>query len=450
MGNRRISPTRALLQRAGDRLRGLRLPRLRLPALRLPPLRLPWQKAPSVLTAAPPEGAPRGLDLVLLGAALLLVCFGAVMVYSSSALFASANYGNGTYFLRRHLIYAFAGLVALYAGWRIDYRRYARWVYPILGLSLLSLLLVVIPGIGTRVDGAVRWFRLGGISVQPSEPAKIALVIYLAYSLAKKRATMRIFSVGFLPHLCVAGMMALLILKQPDLGSAGILVLVTLLLLFVAGTKLSYLLISLLVCAPVVYQLIVGTPWRMRRLLAFLDPWAYRQDAGYQVSESLISVGSGGLFGLGLGDGKQKLFFLPAAHTDFIFAITGEELGLLGVLGVILAFLVILWRGVRAAVGAADLFGTYLAFGITAIFSLQALLHMTVVLGMVPTKGITLPLVSYGGSALVVAMYGMGILLNVAARHPAPVAEPSPAQPSSARGSSNRRRPQRVVVADGG
>ena len=175
-----------------------------------------------------------------------------------------------------------------------------------------------------------------------------------------------------------------------------------------------------MVCAPIGYQFVVGTPWRLRRFLAFLDPWAYRQDAGYQISESLISIGSGGFFGLGVGDGKQKLFFLPASHTDFLFAIVGEELGFMGLIAVVLLFGVIVARGVSAALGARDLFGTYLALGITSTIGLQALLHMCVVLGLVPTKGITLPLMSFGGSALVTTLFSLGVLLNIAARNPTP------------------------------
>lgn len=388
---------------------------------------------------------PRGLDLWLLAAVLALLGLGMVMVYSSSAVFAEAHSGSGFFFLRRNLVYGGVGLVALYLGWKIDYHHYRRFSYLLLLSAFGLLAALLVPGLGTRIDGATRWFHLGGLSFQPSEPAKFALVVYLACSLSKKKDSVRSFSIGFLPHLLVAGLMCLLVVRQPDLGTAAVLGTVTLLLLFVAGTKLSYILISLLAAAPVVYQLIVGTPWRMRRLLAFLDPWAFRHDAGYQISESLISIGSGGLTGLGLGDGKQKLFFLPAAHTDFIFAIIGEELGWLGLCGVMALFLIFIARGVRAALGARDLFGTYLAAGLTATYGLQAILHMAVVLGLVPTKGITLPMVSYGGSALTSSLFCIGVLLNVAARNP----EPRPALASAERSSGNRRRATRVRVAEG-
>ncbi|MCA9670163.1 MAG: putative lipid II flippase FtsW [Myxococcales bacterium] len=386
------------------------------------------------------------MDLLLLAAALSLIGLGVVMVYSSSAVFAASRYKDSMFFFKRDLVYACVGLVALYIGARIDYRLYQRFTYPLLlGVTAL-LVMLMIPGLGTRVDGAVRWFRIAGVSFQPSEAAKFALVVYLAYSLAKKRSEMRTFSIGFLPHLIVASLVSALVLRQPDLGSAAILMSVTMLLLLVAGTKLSYVLLAALAATPLAYQQIVGTPWRLRRLLAFLDPWAHRRDAGYQMAESLITVGSGGVSGLGLGDGRQKLFFLPAAHTDFIFAIIGEELGLVGLVAVVGVYGLLVLRGLRAAHGARELFGTYLAYGLTTMFGLQALLHMAVVLGLVPTKGITLPLVSYGGTALVASSFCVGVLLNISMRKPAPV----PAVATRARRDSetnNKRKVRRVLVA---
>lgn len=404
------------------------------------------QRDTEPVLAVPAAAPPRGIDLVLLACTLALLALGLVMIASASAVFGKANYHSMFYFLERQLVFAAVGLGAMWLGWRIDYRSYRSLVYPALIATLLLLVALLVPGLGTHVDGATRWFRLGGISFQPSELAKLALVLYLAHSLARKQEHIRSFSIGFLPHLLVAGLLAALVLKQPDLGSAAILLAVALLLLFVSGARISYLLIAVLTAAPVAYQQIVGTPWRLRRMIAFIDPWAFRDTTGYQVSESLISVGSGGVFGLGLGGGKQKLLFLPAAHTDFIFAITGEELGLIGLLAVVLLFALLVLRGVRAALGAADLFGTYLAFGLSATIGLQAVLHMTVVLGMVPTKGIGLPFYSYGGSALVVQLFAVGVLLNVAARPPPPTTKPMRWRDRwDTRG--NRRRLPRVVIA---
>jgi cell division protein FtsW len=398
--------------------------------------------APPSPTHAP---EPRGLDLLLLGAVLGLLGLGIVLVYSASAVYAQAHYGSPFFFLRRHLAYAAVGLVALYLGWRVDYRIYRRLIYPMLFGVTALLALLFVPGLGTKIDGAIRWFRIAGISFQPSEAAKFVLVVYLAYSLAKKRDQVKSFTIGFLPHLCVAGLITLLVLKQPDLGSAAVLITVTLILLFVAGTKLSYIVICLLGALPLGYQQIVGTTWRLQRLFAFLDPWAHRKKWGYQISESLISVGSGGVTGLGLGAGKQKLFYLPASHTDFIFSQVGEELGLVGICVVVAAFVLITVRGIRAALGASDLFGTYLGFGLTAVFSLQGLFHMCVVLGLVPTKGITLPLISYGGTALNTAMFCMGVLLNIGARRGLLVQEGAPPGRISL---GNRKNAPKIVVVE--
>jgi cell division protein FtsW len=301
--------------------------------------------------------------------------------------------------LKRELIYAFLGLLVFTVAVRIDYGIYRRYAYPLLLLSVVSLVAVL--KIGSRAGGAIRWFRLGPLSFQPGELAKFALCVYLATLLARKAEQVRDFSVGFLPPLVVTGVMMGLLLKQPDLGTAVIFGAVALGLLFIAGTRTSYLILAVLVAAPVGWKFIVSTPFRMRRMLAFLDPWAFRRDVGYQITESLISVGSGGVTGLGLGDGRQKLFFLPEAHTDFILSIVGEELGLVGVLSVILFFAILVWRGLRAATRARDLFGSYLAFGISAMFGLQALINIGVVLGSLPTKGLPLPFISYGGTSLV-------------------------------------------------
>ena len=287
-----------------------------------------------------------GTDRMLVGAVLLLMAFGMVMVFSSGAVFAARKYGDATYFLKRELVYAVLGLGAMTLALRTDYSVYRRLAYPLLGVSIVALAAVL--KLGSRAGGAIRWFRLGPLSFQPGELAKLALCIYLASLLARKAEKVRVFSVGFLPPLVVTGVMMGLLLKQPDLGTAVIFGAVALGLLFVAGTRTSYLIIAVLVAAPAGWKFIVSTPFRMRRMLAFLDPWAFRRDVGYQITESLISVGSGGLTGLGLGDGRQKLFFLPEAHTDFILSIVGEELGLVGVLCVVAR---LLGAGVARAAG---------------------------------------------------------------------------------------------------
>lgn len=360
----------------------------------------------------------RGPDRLLCGAVLCLCAIGVVMVFSAGAMFAAKRYGDWVYFLKRELMYALFGLVAFAFALRTDYVLYRRLTYPMLFGSFFLLVAVLV--VGSRAGGAVRWFRLGPLSFQPSEMAKFALVVYLAALLARKAEKVKQFSVGFLPPLIVTGALVVLLLKQPDLGTAAIFGVVALAMLFVAGTRTSYIILSILLAAPVGWRLIVGTPWRMRRMLAFLDPFAHRRDAGYQTVESLISIGSGGLFGQGLGEGRQKLFFLPEAHTDFILAVIGEELGFFGVMLVVALFVVLIWRGYVAASRARDGFGAYLAFGLTTIFGLQALINMAVVMALVPTKGLTLPFVSYGGSSMIVSMFAAGVLGNISARNPEP------------------------------
>jgi cell division protein FtsW len=394
-------------------------------------------------TAALEEQAPvatRGLDLVLLSAVLALVAIGSVEIYSSSAVYAVQRFGSSTHFLVRQGIYVALGLTAMLVAVEIDYRRYRRWTYTILfgAVALLGLVLLA----GVRINAATRWFHLGPLSFQPVEVAKLALLLYLASSLARKQEKVRTFTVGFMPHLAVLGVMMMLLLKQPDLGSCIVLGATTLLMLFIAGAKLSYILLAVLAAAPLVYHNVVSTEWRLRRILAYLDPWTYRRDTGYQITESLISIGSGGMTGLGLGDGKGKLFYLPEAHSDFILSSIGEELGFVGLGAVLALFIVVIWRGVRAALGARDAFGAYLAAGLTVMFAIQAAINAGVVLGALPAKGLTLPFVSYGGTSLIVSMFFVGLLLNIAK------AEPPPAAPAGggAGGPENRRRKRRVKV----
>src|ERR1700687_2177174 len=298
---------------------------------------------------------------------------------------------------------------------KLGYRKLARLAYPLLVCAVIGLVLVLIPGVGTTVGGARRWVRVLGFSIQPAEIAKLAWVIYLAYSLAKKREKVTLFSIGFLPHLLMAGLLVALCMAEPDFGSSVGIVFLLFVLLFAAGTKLSYLVGSVLLAIPVAYQAIASSPYRLNRILAFLDPWAHRHDVGYQVAESLISIGSGGIFGLGLGDGRQKLFFLPEAHTDFVFSIIGEELGLFGVSVVIGLYGIIIWRGIRAALSAPEPFGTYLGLGITSLIAFQAIVNMCVAMGLVPTKGLTLPFISYGGASLAGLMASSGVLLSISA-----------------------------------
>jgi cell division protein FtsW len=354
-------------------------------------------------------------DPILLGAVMALVALGLVMVYSSSAIAAQDKLGDGLYFLKRQAVACAVGLVAMCGAMAVGYRRLARWAYPLLLLSIALLVLVLVPGIGSSVGGARRWIHLPGFSLQPAEIAKIAWVIYLSFSLAKKREKVATFSVGLLPHVAIAGVLVLLCMGQPDFGSSVALLFMLFALLFAAGAKLSYLVGSILLAIPIGYHAIASSPYRMKRILAFMDPWAHRNDVGYQVAESLMSIGSGGVHGLGLGDGRQKLFFLPEAHTDFIFSIIGEELGFLGVALVVALFGIVIWRGIRASLAAPEPFGTYLGLGVTSLFGFHAVVNMCVAMGLLPTKGLTLPFISYGGTSLVVMMGAAGILLSISA-----------------------------------
>ncbi|MBZ4394795.1 putative lipid II flippase FtsW [Myxococcus faecalis] len=367
------------------------------------------------MKTSPPSNAPVRFDPILLCAVLALVTMGLVMVYSASAVLAQDKLGDSLYFFKRQVTAAGMGLVAMAVAMKVGWRKLARWAYPLLLAAIVLLVLVAIPGIGSTAGGARRWIRLPGFSLQPAEVAKFAWVVYLSYSLAKKREKVATFSVGFLPHLALCGILVMLCMLQPDFGSSVLLVFMLFVLLFAAGAKLSYLVGSILLALPLAYVAIASSPYRMKRILAFLDPWAHRHDVGYQVAESLMSIGSGGVSGLGLGDGRQKLFFLPEAHTDFIFAILGEETGLIGVGVLVVLYAIVLWRGVRASLAAGESFGTYLGLGISSIIAFQATVNMCVAMGLLPTKGLTLPFVSYGGSSLVVLMGAAGVLLSLSA-----------------------------------
>ena len=358
---------------------------------------------------------PVRFDLLLLVSVLVLVAIGLVMVYSASAITAQEKLGDSFHYLKRQIVAAAVGLMGMALAMKLGYRRFGRLAYPVLIIAVLGLVLVLVPGVGSTIGGARRWIRVPAFSVQPAEFAKFAWVLYLAFSLAKKREKVATFSVGLLPHLAVLSVLVGLCMAEPDFGSSIGLIFLMFALLFAAGAKLSYLIGSVLVAIPIAYHAIASSPYRMQRILAFLDPWAHRHDVGYQVAESLISIGSGGIFGLGLGDGRQKLFFLPEAHTDFIFAMIGEELGLVGVSVVIGLYGIIIWRGIRAALSAPEPFGTYLGLGITSLIAFQAIVNMCVAMGLVPTKGLTLPFVSYGGTSLAVLMASAGVLLSISA-----------------------------------
>jgi cell division protein FtsW len=364
--------------------------------------------------AEAPREAAAPFDGLLLAAVLALVALGAVMVYSASAVQAARRLGDEFWFLKRQLLAAGLGLGLLALALRVGHRRAASLAYPLLGAVVLLMLLVLVPGVGKTAGGAQRWIDLRILRFQPSEAAKVILVLYLARSLARKRDKVRLFSIGVLPHVLVTGALVLLCLAESDLGSGIILFLVMFAMLFAAGAKLGAFVAGLLVSSPLAWHfLIEKVDYRRIRVMSFLDPELYKHGPAFQLWESLLGIGNGGWLGQGLGQGKGKLFYLPAAHTDFIAAVIAEEAGLLGVLLLLLLYAVVVWRGIRAARNAAEPFACYAALGLTTLLGAQALVNLAVVFGMLPTKGLTLPFVSYGGSSLLTLLAGAGILLSI-------------------------------------
>lgn len=352
-----------------------------------------------------------GMDALLAAAVVALVGFGVVMVYSAGVIEATSDFKDPHHFLKRQGVFALVALGVLWAVSRFDYHKLRLLTYFTLGAVTLLMLLSVL-GFGHTGGGAARWLKVGPVHVQPSEMAKVALVLWLAYSLDKKGERVKTFSIGFLPHLLMAGLLVLICMKQPDFGSATVLLLLTFAMLFVAGAKASYLMGAMLVGGVFATIAVRFTEYRWERIVAWINMAEHRQDLAYQPFQAVMSFGSGEVFGLGLGRGMQMLY-LPEAHTDFISAIIGEELGFVGIVGLAATYAFVVVRGVRAALSAEDEYGSYVAFGLSMLFGLQALMNLAIAMAMAPTKGLTLPFVSYGGSSLLVNAAAMGILLNV-------------------------------------
>ncbi|MFT3921273.1 MAG: putative lipid II flippase FtsW [Myxococcales bacterium] len=390
-----------------------------------------------------------GADPMLFGAVIALIVLGVVMVYSASSVRAVRVFGDGHHYLLRQAAYAAIGLPLLLVLARLDYHFYRPFAKPVLALAV-GLLLMVIFGLGHNAGGASRWIQLGPVNVQPAEVTKLALILWLADSLAKKVDRIRSFSVGFLPHVLIAGFLVVLCMAQPDFGSSVILMLLTFVLLFTAGAKIGYMLAGAAVALPIAYLLVRSSEYRWQRIIAFTDPLKYRMSGGYQIVESWMSFGAGGVAGVGLGDSRQKMLFLPEAHTDFIAAIVAEELGFVGFCLLVTGFVVIVIRGARSALRSVDDYGTYLAIGLTMFIGIQAVTNLAVVLGLLPTKGLTLPFLSFGGSSLLVNCSAVGILLNISRpRQRAEAAEGAVAHgsatvPGSSQGSPLRERNRRT------
>lgn len=361
-----------------------------------------------------PKKTPHfGYDPVLLISVMLLIGIGLVAVYSASSILAEARYGDHYYYLKRQTVFCLFGVMLMILAKNINYLFYRKLVYVLLGSVFLLLVLLLVPGLGIKVGGAQRWIKFGFISLQPSEAAKLSLAVFMAYSMSKNVEHMGTFLNGLLPHLLMAAIVIALILLQPDLGTAVIIGMWVLILLFVGGVHLGQLLVLLGLMTPAVFYLISHTAYRLHRWWAFLNPWEDPHGFGFQIIHSFLAFGSGGLAGVGLGNSKQKLFYLPEPHTDFVAAIIAEEAGFIGVSVLLILFALIVIRGIKIALNAPDLFGTYLALGISCMLALQVMVNMGVVMALLPTKGLTLPFISYGGSSLVISLISMGVLMSI-------------------------------------
>ena len=352
------------------------------------------------------------IDRILFTATLLLVCVSVVMVYSASAVIALERFQQPYLFLTKQALWSVLGLAVLGVAMRVDYRTYRNEAFIWCLLALVVLMLVAVL-FSAPVNGTRRWFGVGGLGIQPSELAKIACVFFTALMLERRMHRIDDLSYSLLPIGLIAGLVFTLILLQPDFGTSISLAVIIAVMVFAAGLHYRYVVGLVLVALPAIYLVLVAAPYRRRRLLAFWDPWADPLGDGFQIIQSLVAVGTGGVFGRGLMGGVQKLFYLPEPHTDFIYAVIGEELGLVGATAILLCFCVIAWRGLRISARAEDTFGAFVALGLTTMIAAQALVNISVVLGLMPTKGIPLPLVSFGGSSLLINLLGAGVLLNI-------------------------------------
>ena len=360
----------------------------------------------------------QGIDIVLLLLVIALVLFGLIMVYSSSFIYAQEKTGDGFAFIKKQLLYAGLGFGALVVACRIDYRRWAKWALPFLVIAMALLALILVPGVGARVGGAQRWLRLGGWSFQPGELAKFAILFFVARQLDRKRDRLHILAAGAVsPFLAALPALALL-LAQPDFGTTVMVSVVIFSLMYLAGVPRKYLGTALALGGTVGLWLALGTGYRRARVMTFLDPWRDPAGKGFQIIQSMVGLHNGSLFGVGLGNGKEKLFFLPEAHNDFIFSVVGEELGFVGIGAVLTVYIYFIHRGLKIAWNChkqyQDGFGMLLAAGITLALGLQGFVNMAVVMGFLPPKRLTLPFISYGGSALLVDLFAVGVLLSIA------------------------------------
>jgi cell division protein FtsW len=352
-------------------------------------------------------------DRLFFALVVLLALCGLVMVYSASSVIALDRFGDSWFYFKRQLVFVLGGFFCLGVALATDYHKWIRNGGYLLGLAIVMLVAVQIPGIGSSGGGAQRWLSVGGIGFQPAEFTKIACVIYMTWALVRKGDNVKSFTYGLLPMGLVAGLLAGLLMLQPDFGNAVLTVLVAGVMIYLAGGRIAYLLGTALALAPLAWFLMMGAAYRRRRMMAFLDPWADPSNTSYQIVQSFTAFFSGGVWGQGLGNGQEKLHYLPEVHTDFIAAVVGEELGFIAVTVLILTFLLLVWRGYRIALRAPDRSGFLLAAGCMTVIELQVVLNLGVVMGLLPTKGLPLPFFSHGGSSLLMTFLSVGLVLSV-------------------------------------
>lgn len=354
-----------------------------------------------------------GPDIILLLVTLILVTFGTVMIYSSSSVIAAARFGDGYFFIKKQILFVVVGLGVMITLSRMPYYYLRKVAYFSMLFSVALLSLLLIRGLGTRVGGATRWLDLGVFSFQVTELVKISFVLFLAHFLTKKEEHIKEFNRGFLPPLIITTIIILLILMQPDFGTAMIMAMILIFVLYLAGSRILHLASLAALLIPAGTMLVMYKGYRLDRFLSFLDPWKDPTNSGFQIIQSFLSFGSGGVLGVGLGNSMQKLFYLPEPHTDFILSVIGEESGFIGITIIILLFVILILRGFMISYNAPDLFGTLLASGLTIIIALGAFINMAAVMGLIPTKGLVLPFLSYGGTSLIMTLATVGVLLNI-------------------------------------
>ena len=357
--------------------------------------------------------AVRRARSLLFGSSCILIAVGIVMIYSASAIFASDKMGDSAYFLKRHAVYVILGGALGFMAYSADLAKLRGYSKRMLTIMLVLMVLVLIPHVGTSASGARRWFKLAGFSFQPSEFLKIALILYLSDFLDRRRETLADLRHTVMPALLVLGLCAGLVFLQPDLGTAVTLALVALMLFFTAGFRVRHLLVMILAALPVLAYAMLAKPYRRKRILAFFHPWDDPRGVGFQIIQSFLALGSGGLFGVGLGRSQQKLFYLPESHTDFIFAIIGEELGFVGTAAVVLLFIAFIFSGMVIVFRSKNLFSQLVSLGLVGLIGFEAAINIGVSLGALPTKGLSLPFISYGGSALIANMLALGLLWSI-------------------------------------